>query len=277
MQPPNGFIRKFDQERPRRIRKMLELPTAQKRTSRWKKFVFVGEEVIKKGPYKMDEESLALARRNVAILSLLQDICQLPECLRTDLPILREEIDKTGGVYLIYKNVGRRPSEEDSEIASTKIDKDVRVLRRGTFVDRVSDCEKLSGPTEGVARASLQHLYFRYLMGVGDSGTHNILIRRDVNASGREVAGIDLEERRNRRVDLREKDELASMWLLFKRPSAAQGILYRQFLRDIILIPELTAVQKEELARLGADVSAILHNSACFSTALPKTTVDPFT
>jgi hypothetical protein len=247
---------------------MLNWPTAQKRTSHWKKFVFVGDEVIKKGPYKANDESLALARRNVAILSLLQDICELPGSLRTDLPILREEDDGNGGKYLVYENVGRKPAEADSEMSSTKIDTDVLVLRRGTFVDRVSDCEKSLGLPDVVARASLQHLYFRYLMGVGDSGTHNILIRKDANASGKVVAGIDMEERRKNPEKLEEKDGSSVMWLLFKRPSAAQVALYRPYLRDIVLIPGPTDVQMKELARLGSDVSMLLQRSGRFASLL---------
>lgn len=249
----------------------MKWPTAQKRTSHWKKFVFVGDDVVKKGPYKPNDESLALARRNLAILSLLQDICKLPDCLRTDLPILREEDDGNGGRYLVYENVGRKPTEDDSEVSSTKIDTDVLVLRRGTFVDRVSDREKSPDFPEEVARASLQHLYFRYLMGVGDSGTHNILIRKDANASKRVVAGIDMEERRSNTKnpkDLEQKDGPQLMWLLFKRPSAAQVSLYRPFLRDIVLIPEVEYEQKEELARLGTDVPVLLQRSKCFAALL---------
>jgi hypothetical protein len=250
---------------------MLDWPTAQKRTSHWKKFVFVGKEVIKKGPYKPNEESLALARRNVAILSLLQEICRLPESLRTDLPILREEDDGSGGVYLIYKNVGTEPTEKDSEISSTKIDKNVRVLRRGTFVQRVSECEKSSRLTEEIARPALQHLYFRYLMGVGDSGTHNVLLRRDTNVSKRVVAGIDMDERRSNPKNpekLEEKDKSSLMWLLFKRPSAAQVGLYQRLLHEIVLIPELTSTQREELARSGSDVSMLLQRSERFASLL---------
>ena len=50
--------------------------------------------------------------------------------------------------------------------------------------------------TNEAKRIALQHLYFRFLLGIGDSGTHQILIREDYKTSGRFMAGVDIEERR---------------------------------------------------------------------------------
>jgi hypothetical protein len=249
---------------------MDHLPTAQKRTSHWKKFVYVDGELVKKGPYKQGEATLALARKNIDVLRVLQDICGLPTKLRSDLPIRGEETDKDGRVYLVYDNVGSTPQNDDSERVTTKIDSDVLVLRRRTFVDRVSDREKSGGLTDDVARAALTHLYFRYLMGVGDSGTHNILIRTDVDAGGRVVAGIDMEERRTafRDGDDPESDSDAArgmLRLLFKRPSKDQIALYRPYLRDIATLPALTPAQEKDLTRLDFDVSTMERHRRCFA------------
>jgi hypothetical protein len=91
--------------------------------------------------------------------------------------------------------------------AGTRVDARARVVQRGTLLERVSEREKVKQGgrwerhpefDEGIAVASLQHLYFRHLLNVGDSGTHNILVREDRATSGRSIAGIDFDEQRRR-------------------------------------------------------------------------------
>jgi hypothetical protein len=53
---------------------------------------------------------------------------------------------------------------------------------------------------------------------IGDSGTHNVLIREDNPANGRFIAGIDLEERRANRVKESRLDHL------FKKPPSKRQI-----------------------------------------------------
>ena len=82
------------------------------------------------------------------------------------------------------------------ELVTTKIETNVKVVPRGEAVRRVSDIERNGQLTDDIKSATLQHLYLRFLLDIGDSGTHNVLIREDYDSTGRLIAGIDLEERR---------------------------------------------------------------------------------
>ena len=62
--------------------------------------------------------------------------------------------------------------------------------------------------TDAIKFASLQHLYLRFLLDLGDSGTHNILVRKDYDDTGRLVAGIDLDEKRGIKVKESQLDHL---------------------------------------------------------------------
>lgn len=145
-----------------------------------------------------------MARANIEILQTLQRICNVPDRLRSDLPIKREEAIVASSlgpehIYLVYDNVGCAPRVEGVVIRTTKIDPSVPVLPRGSFVDRVADLEARDELCVDHIRASLQHLYFRYLMNVGDSGPHNILVPSRA-AIERVVVGIDMEEVRSGRT-----------------------------------------------------------------------------
>ena len=69
--------------------------------------------------------------------------------------------------------------------------------------------------TDEIKLASLQHLYLRFLFDIGDSGTHNILIRKDYEHTGRLIAGIDLEEKRGIKV---KESQLAHLFQQQDRP-----------------------------------------------------------
>ena len=90
-------------------------------------------------------------------------------------------------------------------------------------VNRISDLSILSSD---VKIAVLQHLYFRYLLNIGDSGDHNILLRED--SSDKLIAGIDME-------DIRTKDQGNSkLSYLFKKiPSKKQINLYSEYISKI--------------------------------------------
>ncbi|MEE4601887.1 MAG: hypothetical protein V2J65_11465 [Desulfobacteraceae bacterium] len=71
------------------------------------------------------------------------------------------------------------------KMVSSKLETDVPVVARGGCVRRVADVESNGRLTNEAKLAALQHLYFRFLLGIGDSGTHQILIREDFKTSGR--------------------------------------------------------------------------------------------
>ena len=141
------------------------------------------------------------------------------------------------------------------ERISTRIETDVLVVPRRAAVDRVSDMEKTEGLTAEVKRAALQHLYLRYLLGIGDSGTHNVLVREARDGTGRLIAGIDLEETRARRG--------ASEWRmdhLFKKgPSKRQVELYLPAVSGIKpLSPgQLDPPTREHLTAIGIDIDRL--------------------
>ena len=82
--------------------------------------------------------------------------------------------------------------------------------------------------TDDIKLAALQHLYLRFLLDLGDSGTHNILIRKDYDNTGRLVAGIDLEEKRGIKVKESRLDNLFK-----KGASKKQNRLYQPYVCKI--------------------------------------------
>ena len=56
---------------------------------------------------------------------------------------------------------------------------EIDVIKRGTLVNRVSELYNNITVFIKVLPASLQHLFFRYLLEIGDSGFHNVLLRND--------------------------------------------------------------------------------------------------
>ena len=80
--------------------------------------------------------------------------------------------------YLAAPNVGRRRAIP-FEVVNSKIERNVKIVRRRDAVERVSDLEGTDRLTQDIKLAALQHLYLRFLLDIGDSGTHNVLIRED--------------------------------------------------------------------------------------------------
>lgn len=240
------------------------LPTAQKRTSRHKKFVYVDGDFVYKGPYRENEASYKNAVKFASAMQLLEDAHPLPPSLRTATPIV-DTIKQGDYIYLKYINVGKHVIPTDAvERVSTKIDEDVPVLKRTSFVTRVSEMEKL-WTSEDITVATLQHLYFRYLLGIGDSGSHNVLVREDGATSGRVVAGIDLEEMRRQDVSP-PKDAVEA---LFKKPSRAQRSLYSPYVKHIRLLTNaaMSKVEKD-LAGLDIDTAECMARIAAFAGLL---------
>jgi hypothetical protein len=183
------------------------LPLAQKRTSRNKAYVHVSRETIFKGPYPPRSIRLLNNLRYPYLLHLLEEALRLPECHRGVYRWQTLHACPTAGgkrYYLAGPNVGDA-GRMVVESASTAVDADCRVLVRQTLLRRVSEIEKVKrggrftrhpSLDEDTAVASLQHLYARFVLNVGDSGTHNILVREDRPRTGRPIAGIDFDEHR---------------------------------------------------------------------------------
>lgn len=196
-------------------------PRAQLRTAKFKKAVFIVNDLVFKGPYKCSDVGLIRNLKFTYAIQLLEEALKIPEWKRGALPwdhIGQWGIDE---YYLVAPNVGRW-NDISSKPLSSKIETKVPVISRGGAVWRVSDVEKNRRLKDEIKLAALQHLYFRFLLDIGDSGTHNILIREDHGVSGRLIAGIDLEEKRAIRTKGSRLDHLFK-----KAPSKHQVHLYQ--------------------------------------------------
>ena len=140
------------------------------------------------------------------------------------------------------------------ERVSSKIEKDVPIIPRGGAVWRVSDVEKNGRLTDEIKSAALQHLYFRFLLDIGDSGTHNILMRENHCATGNLISGIDLEEKRAIRANNCHLDHLFK-----KAPSKRQVHLYQTEVRKIKSLPygQLDQQALDSLDTAGIDLERL--------------------
>ncbi len=221
-------------------------PQAQKKTSAAKKCVYIVNDLAIKGPYLPSDQKLMYNLQFTQALMLIEDELQLEEKYRTTLPW--KELWKTskGEYYLIADNIGDHQKLETEKV-TTKLETNVEVIKRGTFVKRVSELEEPHGE---IKIASLQHLYLRYLLDIGDSGTHNILVRED--QTERFVVGNDLEEKR------KIKDTQHKLELLFKKISKKDKILYQDFVDKIQILNQLSSNLKDKLESLEIDTNTVV-------------------
>jgi len=166
---------------------ILKLPHGQKRCGKHKKTVYISDHYTFKGIYYKDEHTFKTALFYQNILEQIQGLHKI----NTVIPIVLLTCnDYFSGQYFIKsKNIGQKINDKDVEIVSTKIEENVPILKRCSYVFRASDIiHKLDTLQK---KNCLYHLYLRYLLNIGDSGLHNILIGKNG-----EVVGIDFEEQR---------------------------------------------------------------------------------
>ena len=150
----------------------------------------IGANVVK-GPYAMNDKKLWKNLYNTRAMGLLEDTLDLPENMRSTLPWKKVLKTRNNTCYLVAKNVGKTKDITWGRYSS-KIETKVKIIGRNNHIYRLSD--NFQGIYSDIIIAGLQHLYLRYILGVGDSGFHNVLFRMDGNP--RRIAGIDLEESR---------------------------------------------------------------------------------
>jgi hypothetical protein len=190
-----------------KVTEIMAAPQAQKRTAKFKKAVKIVDDLVFKGPYTFDDRGLINCIKNTYALELLEAALQLSEWQRGSLPWEYLGYCNDNQFYLAAQNVGKRKNIP-FEWVTTKIETNVKVVPRGKSVMRVSDIEGNGRLTDDLKLAALQHLYLRFLLDIGDSGTHNVLFRKDRHSSGRLIAGIDLDEKRAIKEKERRLDHL---------------------------------------------------------------------
>lgn len=98
-----------------------------------------------------------------------------------------------GEIYMQFQNVGKNETAQDMiETKTSAIETDVKVFKRGSFVNRLQDIKKFMSPE--LKQAAISHLYLRRCLRIGDAGFHNILQVDESCSLKQKIAGIDLEE-----------------------------------------------------------------------------------
>lgn len=185
------------------------LPLAQKRCSIYKKYVRVDPEFIIKGPYTLRDKAFKrVLMCNKAMIALDYEY-------NTKTFVTIHSIVKYGDEYFLrWRLIGDYDSIQLSQL-STRVDKDGTYIRRTSLNRRVSDIEK--DPVEftpELADLVITHLYFRFLLDIGDSGAHNIIYIEDEKT----IAGVDFDETR------RSQNGITRFKLLF----GAHPTVYRE-------------------------------------------------
>jgi len=158
-----------------RIAQISASPQAQLRTARYKKAAYLVEDLVFKGLYNSHDSALMKNLRVSYALEFLETALELPEWQRGCLPWKFLGNGGNNQYYLVAPNVGKW-KDIPFDVMSSKLETNVKVVRRGAAVKRVSEIEVTEQLTEGIKLAAMQHLYLRFLLDIGDSGTHNILI-----------------------------------------------------------------------------------------------------
>jgi len=144
------------------------------------------------------------------------------------------KIDNNNEYYLKQKSLGKLSKSENAyELVTTKVETDVKVLRRGSHINRLIELEKdqsnfQNDGKQQICQACLQHFYLRYILNIGDSGTWNILLRRD-DIKG--ICGIDFEEIRSEKAK-KSNDPLT---MIMSKVSKRQRDLYKSYINDITI------------------------------------------
>lgn len=157
---------------------------------------------------------LQLNIKNTIALEILEDNLGLDPNQYTSLPwtaIIETTNSDTSKVeyYLTQKNVGGKNYQamDLKQLEKSKLNRDNLIVIPGSQIQTV---QTLMHPKYGgnpkkvrseIVQASLQYLYFRYLLSIGDVTLRNILVITDIidvegsiNPDARLVAGIDMEE-----------------------------------------------------------------------------------
>jgi len=211
-------------------------------------------------------------------LKIIETLSGLPVGMKS---LLEFEIkEKDSYYFIVYKNIGKTENMIDSrsdmvdvtllsksfvEMSKKRGEKEpskkIKIYPRGV-VKRISDIISLfpSKFTTEVKNATLQHLYYRYLLNVGDSGTQNVLYRED--NSPRLVAGIDMEE-------IRGRDQGATrLEYMFNSRYNKKVALFRDCIKNVKQL-EFSKIEeyRSMFDKLGIDINSIKEKIEKFDSA----------
>jgi hypothetical protein len=257
---------------------ILNLPQGQKLTSSSKKSVYMDQSYVYKGPFTVDDKKLLNSIKFTQALVCVESVIKIPYKMKSVLPFSIK--DYKGYYFLVYKNIGNI-DESTSELVDTKLvskslsdmalklgnsspSKSVKIYPRGV-IKRISDVITLepSKFTKDIKLATLQHLYFRYLFNIGDSGTQNVLYREDGNI--KLVAGIDMEE-------IRGKDQgNTKLEYLFNSRYNKKVALFKDIIDNVVTLTfeELDTI-KDDLGELCIDYEDIRKKIYKYNTSKSK-------
>lgn len=191
---------------------IYEFPLTQQRTGKRKKFnrIDFDKKVIIKGPYdSKDNELLYSIKYNI----ILQELDKYSG-FKSSWPWSEIYIDENNQYYLVSKFVSNNIMNESdrNKIIQTMIDKwsgiEIKYFDRsvsvvGIRISEIFNDSKYKDLLDIKLKQNiLQHLYFRLILGIGDTGIWNMLYVQ--NDSDQIIAGIDLEEFRSLEGLMRE-------------------------------------------------------------------------
>jgi hypothetical protein len=231
---------------------------AQLRTASWKKAVHIVDDLVFKGPYQDNDKLLMKGLRYTFAIQLLEEVLQLDERHRASLQWEYLGCLDGNEYYLAAPNVGKSGNIPYT-LKTSKIESNVKVAVTEAAVKQVAHIEGTEDFTDDIKMATLQHLYLRFLLDIGDSGSHNVLVRQDRHRTERLIAGVDLEERRG------IKENQSRLDRLFKKgASKDRVVLYGEDVDNIRTL-SYSQLGKHTLERLRAvkiDLDRLKQNMA---------------
>jgi len=230
------------------------LPVPNRRASTYKKFIRIDSECVYKGPYTLFEKKFFRELANKYAVDMM--------CRKFNIPNINIRIQAVlmfehSIYYIKYEKIKscfinpRLHDHRDVFGVTVKL------------IEKVHNCLKVCDAEETLVdpekRTSiLQHLYFRYLLGIGDIGTHNILFDADF----KEVYAVDFEEMggvRNPNTKLECLDK--------KKDSLKKKMIFEPYINTIWEPSELELQELEEdLKNYFIDIKIVLRRMKYFKT-----------
>ena len=197
-----------------------------------KMLTYIFQDYVVKGPYQLRNQKFQLNLKNTKALCLLENHYHIREKSRSCLP-WSFILEYSGDYYLVNKNMGgsdfeieQNPNTKDKGKQEKLKRGDWTIITRGSMINRASEIN----PDKELGIAITQHLYFRFILGIGDVPLVNILVTRH---QPQMIVGIDMEER-----PVKYRKHETRIDSLFERASKKTKENYQSYLKEIKTIPD---------------------------------------